>query len=166
MKVETQYKLENGRTFSSKEELDCYELLLKTSKFKIGESLIWIGCDYGDYTEQDKFYQTQGKVLDISVKNGKKLYRMDNHGGEIEESELFLDNVIEKYRINHKLRYRGYLIPEDRIIVTSIRKNTRVEVVYKVFKSILTNESNNEYWYYNDDEKLEIVYDGDFLYID
>lgn len=166
MKKRIQYVSDNGKLFDTPKEVEEYNLLINTSKFKIGDELIWIDCEQGDYHDQDRYYQTFGKVLDIVVRNGKKHYEMSNHGGLVEESSLALNTPMERHKINHTLKYKGYLLPSDKIVVIVKRKYTKPETPYSIFNSVLYENERNEYWYYNDENKLEVIYDGDFLYID
>lgn len=160
------YVTNGGQKVSSEKDANQIDEILKNAKFKIGQEVIYIACNQGDYSDQDKYYTSFGRIIRINVYNNKIFYDTSNHGNNICEEKIHLKNDLESAKLNHECYYSGILMPGDEVMVIKEKKNTRLNSTkYEIFKSELYLNDSNCYWYYNDINKPSTLYDEDFLFI-
>lgn len=159
------YTTNGGQKVFSENEAIRIDKILEQAKFKIGEDVIYMACNQGDYPDQDEYYASSGKIIRINVHVDKIFYDTSNHGSNIPEDEIYLKNDLESAKLHHRCYYPGILMPGDEVIVIKEKKNTTINSTkYKVFKSELYLSNENCYWYYNNEGKPSTLYDGDFLF--
>lgn len=153
---ELEKQLEKEKRLIKEEKLlDIY----KKTGLKIGDEIEFIHENRDGYNST--FEYSVSTIDDISQFYGGEIYifTSNNVQKNIKDVTLFDKNDWQK---RHDFYYNGSLEVGENFKLIIDKLNSTKGKVYQVYKIIKERGKENEYWYYNDHNEPEIVYEGEF----
>lgn len=165
----TQNSMENNRIIELKKQLEIEEA--KEKKKRIFDLEEKTGLKVGTIVEvidrerindyDYKNYWTKTKVLGFNViKDNIYVYLEYTYKQQflLKEVKIFKEN---DYTLRHSLWDRELDIDDEFQLIVDKPKSTKGDI-YEIFKVIKQKNYNIEYWYYNDNNQLQTLYEGEF----
>ncbi len=132
----------------------------KVTGFKIGDEVEYIERNRdGDY---DYTYDwTKHVIIDFDLKGDKigLVFKYNNgYFNKWEDAKLFDKN---DYTLRHSNWNRELDIDDEVQLIVDKPKSTKGDI-YEIYKVIKEKGEQIEYWYFNDDNKPQTLYEGEF----